>query len=95
MCDYQKCFKTEEHKLPKGTMSFDLSKNDYSFLNDYLKFTILESVGFNDRLRNGNCINSRWLFHEFSFDQRSYLRNFYIKRGIKVFYVENHVGDFA
>lgn len=72
-------------------MSFNLLKNDCAILNKYLKFASFESVSFYDRFWDGNCVNPRWLFDEFSLDQRSHLRNTYITELIKNFYVECNV----
>ncbi len=72
----------ERHSYKREMRSFDLSKNDCAILDKYLKFTSLKSVSLNNGLRNSNCINSRRLFYEFSFNQRSYLRNSYIRRFI-------------
>ena len=85
----------ERHSYKREMMSFDLSKNDCAILHKYLKFTFLKSISLNNGLRDSNCINSRRLFYEFSFNQRSYLRSTYIKGGLYAFYVENHVGGLA
>jgi hypothetical protein len=72
-------------------MSVNFLKYDRVVLDKNLELTIFESISFYDRFRNGDSIDSRRLFDEFSSDQRSHLRNAYIMVVINSFYVDNNV----